>query len=1137
MPGGREENYEGGAMTHVFGTTADVKKRQSQHTSEIGSGRVGDSGSAQRQEVIEKVKVTLLGRMDAANKNSEKDAKEREKILTTHKEHFDLELDTIREVHHQFRDTVETLETLKVGIKEMEAEDSDYMKAKRQTESAEAKYAKLETGLEKRKSMMRRKADIDATRGRDETIKAGISMLDNVLRSGADPRGEAAQRKDELVEEQEARDKNRQEVEAYYKKHRMNEKRLAKKEAELEEANQERKASIAALTPHQSIYWGMKNTAHDLERQKIDLQMQFLKLNGEMLKEAEGVQEKLDAQADAAKGSYGKFSRDYDNAAMKYYVLARKQADTSDNPNARPEIAPLSGDKAKNIQEYIGIIPDMATQVGLKINQIIQNPEHKRTIEIKVNDDRQLKSRDAKLNFVDPDKKIKYHRGISTTAFKEGSGDTMKAKLDSSFRNRKASGAVTGTALSADKRNAHGFYNVAADTVDIKTVQTAKAATVDRVDPATGQVKTEVTKDLRGAIINQDFVSEDDSRYQSEKDLTFGSRREIGKAASDLSVQLREDIRNSAFFNHIYSEMIEYYMSYPGDDYGLVQKAPAAQPQGQPLQPQSVAGNPPQAASGGNPPAASAVDLSTAADGAAVAELYKRVKEAGASAPQPAVAGSPPPAPAQTVQAVITAAKTEVGDAARWNKVLYPKLIRLIVAVNEKPMLDKLKDVVAQDPSTVLKNAVNQNNLAKICLLCDRMESEQASTFAQIMDAELEFFGGDGIQVSDSSRAADMNGFINWGQMQEIYEQGNSMWALITKRTQRLKDLENEIGLAEENGASKETLAKLNGEKSGIEDEINHGPLADTLSLFNSILGIINGVKDCIGMIKEKNLMSEEHSDEKALGSLYVTWADGVFDAGEKIFGLAKSIFECIQSCFGLAGKVLAKADPAAKVFNLMESSFKIAKNIYELVQNSRKYHNISKAEDTINTDEHKAARQDNPQVLLFLASSRRKAGKDIAGNVQTVVTSSLDISSEVTDPVSSTVLGMASKFIGFLGSLITNGIYRRREEKAAFVAAFGEEKAGKYMNYSGTDGVLQRMVGIKSHRHLASVTRIMSAIDTHVLLKDAKDGPERNLVKTAMGAFYPDKGDGYRSIPFTAILGNVGEGDDWRTKLASALA
>lgn len=93
-------------------------------------------------------------------------------------------------------------------------------------------------------------------------------------------------------------------------------------------------------------------------------------------------------------------------------------------------------------------------------------------------------------------------------------------------------------------------------------------------------------------------------------------------------------------------------------------------------------------------------------------------------------------------------------------------------------------------------------------------------------------------------------------------------------------------------------------------------------------------------------------------------------------------------------------------------------------------------------------------------------------------------------------------------------------------------------------DRILKMTAGIKSLNHLAVVSRIFAAIDTHHLLKAAPSSSfEFNLAKTAMSAFYkpkkigadPAKG-GFDLLPFSAILKHVVEGDDWRSKLSAAI-
>ena len=327
----------------------------------------------------------------------------------------------------------------------------------------------------------------------------------------------------------------------------------------------------------------------------------------------------------------------------------------------------------------------------------------------------------------------------------------------------------------------------------------------------------------------------------------------------------------------------------------------------------------------------------------------------------------------------------------------------------------------------------------------------------------------------------------------------------------------------------------LEQKKEDAESDLEHGTFGDILGLVSNAKDIIFSIVNVGKMIAEKRFLSDDNAAEKDLGSRYICWIDYIFDVGNTILTPLDALLDLLSN-----GIVDVKtASPVGDIVSTIKDMFETLENGYHLVQNARKAANITESMKTITSDVNlRVASGENPQVMYYLGRSRNRTGKDIAENTIGVVTGAANSAGHFLGTAGSKIISITTTAISTLGKLITNGIYNGKEKAAA------SNNYEQYKKNPNFDRILKMTAGIKSLNHLAVVSRIFAAIDTHHLLKAAPSSSfEFNLAKTAMSAFYkpkkigadPAKGE-FDLLPFSAILKHVVEGDDWRSKLSAAI-
>ena len=1059
--------------------------------SAMGRGHTADHNSTERNEVLDGVKRTLLNRMVRANLDSQLEAATiGDRLENQKKSTMDLSLKRISSFQQEGKDLIaikkaeenmlaKREEDAEVARKERDAAKNDYDQA--------SSRENLATKRAYERSLMadaQTRMDAYDPNANMEKLAYARSIRKN-LKAGSKEAAEVEAIEDSLLAKSRQNLEDKRAVDTFNQHH----KHSADDRAYLEKVRQRAKKAQETAASKKATYDALSRTASSAENDVIGLKAAVAQREKMIAENKEKIIEetfRLDEHYDKwqqtrkqelANAKYRQYYQQYDDAAMKYYVLTRTKGSNGINAES------ITGAASKDIREYVGNITEQQYQSQRLNFTLGQSNSFKITSPPNPN---------TRAN-------IKSHKKITAQWEKKGiagqENTIQKGKLDMDFHSvGKNAGKTQDMSLSVDKTTESGELLDSRDMFRIETM-------------VSSHWKGGRRQNVQGVWLNDEFVSANDSIYADKKDAGLGYGRKVSdRGEFKKDAELINAIRLSPYFNHIYSENIEYYMSYPEND--LVDSSPGAGP----------------------------ASLSF---------------DTQANAVNSAFLDATPDEKAQCLYSLF--AQSPIEQSALDNVLNFIKAhdLRDTLVTVLKSMLSNQQENIMQEGVRITKAYLQTNSSAQqpaappstpgasvkdhaYQLLCLLVISKSPSTASQMWSKVQNFFLDEGEKTGISA----LDGTVNFGQMQEIYDSlMRESVNLATGRTKRLGELED---LLESTSLGDDERAKLESEKTVLEKQASHGGASDYIGLFTSILSLINAFKSGVEYL-QNGAESDEYAQAKLLQDKYVTKMDNVFEGLSILVDLADSVFSILS--FKPLEDFLPHLDPASKVWNTVKHSFNIAKHIYYIVQKSRKQHAIQGAEKTItgaeqdpNSQMGRASLQ-NQHLKFFMASARRYNAKSISEDVTETVVSSMSIASEYVDPVSSTILNVVGSGIKFFAKLIGNKIYNWREQKGAVTAALGDPK---YYDYPHFDSILKEYTGINGRSHLAQVSRIFTAIDTHVLLRGAPPGsPEEQLAKTAMSAFYNvdgPSGTNIRKIPLSALLGQVGEGENWRSRLAAAI-
>lgn len=1121
---------------HQFNTRRKEANVSSASSSVIGKGTAGDSGQL-RDSVITGVKTTLLKRMKDANDTSSKNASDLRAGIDSKVSCYNDALFHIQTLEEDSQN-LQAMIAQKTAEKEALEASEDYKTHKNEWRVSKADYLSKRKASSNEEYMRKRQKDLSS----QETFLAAhaaalVSLQDQMASSRRSSKKERQQTEalyrtslNDWQEGQKKLTEERMAVQAYKQAdhERLTDEYYERLLTERDTAKERYENADAAFKTERARIQALTSEIKSLSEEVMTTQKEQMQKKSDLLEASDKDEAELSAQLSRHHAESLGYSSLHDKAAMQYYILIRGK-------NARKTKSTEIPGHTKDIAEYVGQPAFSSLALARQFAEIKLHPESTHKHEITVTDLTAADTlvtdhiahhkfitltQDNKVYRLNSQYKIQTDNPAGTAAANSGSGSTAAPQ-----------GAALGEPQpvylkdldhSINQTDRHGNYLSAADTLAVQTVTTGSVFRGQDVD---------------GLWLGGEFVPSNGAAYQSVSDIRKKDREKMDRfGAFDQDNELAAAISFSDFFNHIYAENIEYYARYPGDD----------------EERNAVQLTDPDPANASLDLAALKTAYQSADEDLKAMHLFWQ-RDTGSNL------------------AELIGDASLYTDTAQKDRVI-AKLVHAMLVLGK----DRKKAIQIADSygSTALKDAAagsGSHNFAALLYACEAVILNAAKTkdtaSRRFFRAAGDFLGGDGPFL----KGTIAEGMINYDLINDTYDNLNTIfYGFVTGKIQHIDELEAQMDsaqekcskIAEEYGKTSDKYKEASTEYESLETQKKNAEHDLDHKLLGDILGIINGVKDIFfgfkafwDMWKGHRLLSDEHATEKGLNSRYVMIFDYIFDVG-------KSILNLLDSIVGFLGNKLFKISsisPVSDVVTIIKDIFGTLESGYKTIQSSAKVHNITKSMDTVASGrltetkrgrtveiDISAAAKANPQVMYFLGRARNKAGKDVADNTMDTVTGAVNVGGNFASPIGSKIIKVTTSAVSTLGRLITGGIYSGNEKTAALKAAFGDQY-GRYKKNPDFDRILKMTAGINSLKHLAVVSRIFAAIDTHHMLRSASAKSRAfKLARNAMSAFYepkaplpgqPDnKKEGYDRIPLSAILGHVNEGDDWRSKLLAAV-
>lgn len=1086
-------NPQGSGTTYQYNTNREKANAQSEYTSLVGKGEAGGSEKARnsRQQVVDGVKATLTKRMKAANDGSKKEAREVRSAVNKARKHYNKELSDIASIEENKKIHTEQIDDLKTQRENLKNEE-DYKAHKSAWKTSRETYFNKNDALSMEENMRQRQAALS-----DKEVYAS-AHAEALARLRA-----------ELDTNNTQQDRERSE-ELFQKSWLDWETELAEIDTERTAIQDYKKASSGRLTEEyyqnalrerdtarEQYKTALKSRNTDKER-RLMLADQILQHSDELDTLEKEQSDRKSALLAAAVEDHRRLTNEvikhqdesllcsirYDKAALQYYVLTRGNNAANDN-TINTKIA----GHPKKIAKYVGR-PVSPFDLIRQFEEIKQDPNKPHETVIK---DLPEAAQQAVHHII-------YDESISLT---EGD-ETFLMNSDYMVQSSTKSQIAAPVKLSDTKTSGNTALHINQTDDSDQYVDTAQTLITETI--ATGRIGHK--EEFNGLWIDGEFVPANGPSSESLTDIRKSYQKKMQDGGDfDQDRALTLAIRNSSFFRHIYAENIDFYARYPGDDEDITAVA---------------LDSPVSSGSTGSPGLTALKNTFKKATEDQKAVLLFGQRNSGGHF--------------DDLVRVLTGPQK--------NRVIAKLVHAMLVADKDRKNAIEIAKEHGTDNIKKYAAKATTQNFEFLQYACESVirgndVSSFKAGFIRGASAVGDFLDGDG-----PFKGTVAEGLVNYDQLNEYYEGLNTAYGFASGKIQEIGKLEKDMkGLDESSDEYKSLLSR----KEDVERKLNHGVGGDVLGIVNSIKELFFSFKNVWDMIKDKRFLSEEHADEKDLGSLYVSFVDYFFDVGNILLSPLAALLDLLTN----DSVGVSAAEPVANYVGIIIDIFHTVESGYHLFQNSRKFHKISKTIDTISSGRIKEGNQTinvsdasdaNPQVIYLLERSRNKTGKDIADDSIDVTTGAAKSAGHFTGTVGSKIINITSTAVSTLGKLISNGVYQGKEKTAALKAAFGDQQYAKYRKNPNFDRILKMTAGINSLKHLATVARIFAAIDTHYMLRQADaNSHEFKLAKTAMSAFYRPKAAqngkaGYDELPLSAILGHVGEGDDWRSKLLAAV-
>lgn len=849
------------------------------------------------------------------------------------------------------------------------------------------------------------------------------------------------------------------------------------------------------------------------------------------------------------------WNKGYDEDAMRYYTLVRKK-DAGRNIVVMVPPGEYTRNQQKNIQAYAGytcIANDIKDSDGkplygksigqgmvffgllksVAIDEVIQaiknNPTVGVDIEIQAKDGQGKDLPDHVQTFTH----IKTQLDVAD-ANGQISDTPQNVELDQNFNlvpDNSSRGAAVKDLTVNRTYGAKDRLITSNKTLNIHTVK-LKGIT-------TGYVK--------GVTMDGEFIPSDSNLY-NQNFRNYASRLDYGKLEKGGRYALQERIYkaivSSPFFFHVYSENIEHYMGYP-DDTQTVERTEAikketAMPQNNAPQ------NPAESAESYNTLVYADLD-----NDALLQKIYWQIKNLDKIAWMTAISqNTQQQQPTAGTTDVVVFLKTYVVPKVSSPELLITRLVALQLMVEQEEgretafkiieLVPKLKEEVEKNKKLYNSTETDWPLLMAACEKCLN------STEGAYLEKSFGFVLGDGIQTKGS-----FNKLINLGTIQAAYN------------------------------------TVLFAVKAGNVGTVPFDQGGGVYTAFTGVLQIVSYIKKIIDgdLTWGKN---EEHQREKFLDGDVSGW-DSFFDTMDQFIDLLSMLKRSVMSGVmpfypkqkkevGTDGKELDNeknrsidnrntnisiAEWVSQGIDSLLDLYAAVKSCYYIHKYRKRRNRLETAVEEFKTimdnkqeDQHQSLAL-NPQIMLYAKSAKHNASKEIGENSLLLASAAFNIAATWDpEPISKAILSLAKFGIGTLGKLISNGVYNSRETRAILRSAFSEQDAKDFNVKDPFESELKKTTGIKSRKDMNTAARIMTAIDTHVLLRDAPyESAEYKLAKKAIDTIYnikpADVEVGYTPISPSAdkrkgnvlklnlsdLLKPLGVSGNWREQLSDSIS
>ena len=312
---------------------------------------------------------------------------------------------------------------------------------------------------------------------------------------------------------------------------------------------------------------------------------------------------------------------------------------------------------------------------------------------------------------------------------------------------------------------------------------------------------------------------------------------------------------------------------------------------------------------------------------------------------------------------------------------------------------------------------------------------------------------------------------------------------------------------------------------------INSADIA-TGGVFSIFIGTLvkmgKSIADIVNVIGDYHKKTKNVSGKEVAYKVIVKISD--------FLGAALTFIDSTMKTFGAVTSALGSVIGA---LDILKDSLSLVRNVITGIISGRKIHNLRKFDKALETamsdplDAVGEAARKNSQVRMAALEARRKERGELSDSITGGIADSLSIVGTVSgtwSPIGAPFT-LASKATKFIGMAIKKGM--KIGSQVSDIGTFLGEKS--LITTRGFDEVLKEETGINNKHYLPDLTKIFTAIDSHVLITKGQTKEERDLGKVVCALLTGD--DSNTPIDYAKVLTAVGAPSDWRSVLLESIA